>query len=251
MKKLLGLPIDASGQGAGIDDLNIYVHILMFALFVGWLAYFIYVIFRFQKKNHPKADYIGARSHASTYLEGAVALVEGVLLIGFAIPLWAGAVRDFPSEKDSTVINLVAKQFQWTGWYPGTNGMFVKADQKFFSGDNIFGWDKNDPNYKANFTATTDLVVPVNKPVIAYISSQDVIHCFAVKPMRVTQDAIPGMRIPAWFKPVKEGTYMINCAQLCGNGHYSMRGTIKVVSQSEYDAWVAKKSTGGASGGYE
>jgi cytochrome c oxidase subunit 2 len=61
------------------------------------------------------------------------------------------------------------------------------------------------------------------------------------------------MVIPAHFTPVKVGTYQINCAQLCGNGHYTMRGTIKVVSQTDYDKWVASKSKAGAGagGGYE
>ena len=94
-----------------------------------------------------------------------------------------------------------------------------------------------------------ELVVPVDKPVVAYISSMDVIHCFAVRPMRVTQDAIPGMSIPAWFTPTRVGTYQINCAQLCGNGHYGIRGTIKVVSQADYDKWVAKNSSAGAGAG--
>ncbi len=69
----------------------------------------------------------------------------------------------------------------------------------------------------------------------------------------MTQDAIPGMVIPAHFTPVKEGTYEINCAQLCGMGHYTMRGTIKVVSQADYDKWVAKmsKTSGGGGGNYE
>lgn len=243
------LPADASGQGAGIDRLNWLVHWLMAGLFVGWVGYFGYVLFRFRKTTNPKADYIGAKTHASTWVEGAVAIVEGVLLIGFAIPLWAGAVRDFPAEKDSTVIKLVGKQFQWYGWYPGVNGVFTAADQKFFSPDNPFGWDKNDPRSKENILATTDLVVPINKPVIMKVSSMDVIHCFASKPLRVTQDAIPGLSIPAWFQPVKEGTYQINCAQLCGMGHYTMRGTIKVVKQAEYEAWM-KTKLGGA-GGYE
>jgi cytochrome c oxidase subunit 2 len=70
--------------------------------------------------------------------------------------------------------------------------------------------------------------------------------------MRVTQDAIPGMSIPAWFWPKKEGTYQINCAQLCGNSHYAMRGTMTVVSQAEYDKWVASKTAaGGGGGGFE
>jgi cytochrome c oxidase subunit 2 len=247
------LPVNDSGQGAGVDDLIIYVHILMAALFVGWLGYFFYVLFRFNKSRNPKADYAGVKSHASTYIEGIVAIFEAVLLIGFAIPVWSRAVDKFPSEKDSTVIKVIAQQFSWNGWYPGPHGVFCAQDEKFFSGDNPFGLDKNDPHYKENFVTAKELVVPINKPVIAYISSLDVIHCFASKPLRVTQDAIPGMVIPAHFTPVKLGTYQINCAQLCGNGHYGMRGTIKVVSQNDYDKWVADKSKAGAGagGGYE
>jgi cytochrome c oxidase subunit II len=247
------LPVNDSGQGAGVDQLIVWVHILMGALFVGWLGYFFYVIFRFSKARNPKADYVGVRSHASTYLEGIVAIFEAVLLIGFAIPVWSRAVDKFPSEKDSTVIKLIAQQFTWNGWYPGPHGVFCAQDEKFVSGDNTFGLDKNDPHFKENFFVAKDLVVPIDKPVIVYISSLDVIHCFASKPLRVTQDAIPGMVIPAHFTPTKLGKYQINCAQLCGNGHYSMRGTIEVKTQAKYDEWVAAKSKAGAGagGGYE
>src|SRR5665213_4153677 len=247
------LPVNDSGQGAGVDQVIIWVHILMAALFVGWLGYFFYVVFRFSKARNPKADYVGVRSHASTYLEGIVAIFEAVLLIGFAIPVWSRAVDKFPNEKDSTVIKLIAQQFTWNGWYPGPHGVFCAQDKKFVSGDNTFGLDKSDPHFKENFFVAKDLLVPVDKPVIVYISSLDVIHCFASKPLRVTQDAIPGMVIPAHFTPTKVGKYQINCAQLCGNGHYSMRGTIQVVSQKDYDKWVADKSKAGAGagGGYE
>ena len=78
MIKLLGLPPLASEHGADVDQLILYVHWLMAALFAGWLAYFFYVIIRFRKSNHPKADYGGVKSHATSYLEGAVALVEAV-----------------------------------------------------------------------------------------------------------------------------------------------------------------------------
>jgi cytochrome c oxidase subunit 2 len=247
------LPVDASAQGAGVDRLLIYVHVLMGLLFVGWIGYFLYVLLRYHKSRNPRADYAGVKSNTSTYLEGIVAMVEAVLLVGFAIPVWSHAVDQFPSDKDSTVIKVIAQQFQWNGWYPGPHGKFCANDEKLVAGDNPFGLDKKDANYKENFFAVNDLVVPVNKPVIAYISSLDVIHCFAVRPLRVTQDAIPGMVIPAHFTPVKEGTYEINCAQLCGMGHYTMRGTIKVVSQTDYDQWVAKmsKTSGGGGGNYE
>src|SRR6476661_6413162 len=97
--KLLGLPPLASEHGADVDKLILYVHWLMAVLFVGWLAYFFYVILRFRQSKQPKADYAGVTSHASSYVEGAVALVEAVLLLGFAIPLWSKAVDKFPSEK--------------------------------------------------------------------------------------------------------------------------------------------------------
>src|SRR6478609_10825699 len=133
MIKLLGLPPLASEHGADVDKLILYVHWLMAALFVGWLAYFLYVIFRFRRSRHPKADYTGVTSHATSWIEGAVALVEAILLLGFAVPLWSKAVDRFPSEKESTVIRVMAQQFLWNARYPGADGEFGKADLKFVS----------------------------------------------------------------------------------------------------------------------
>ena len=246
------MPLDASKDGHRIDELIVNVHYLMGVLFVFWLGYFLITLLKFNKRSNPAANHTGVTSHWSSWLEIAVVAGEALLLIGFAIPIWAHSVAEFPKEKDSTVIKVVAQQFQWNGWYAGTNGVFASNDRKFVAPDNPLGLDKSDPNYKSNFIVAKDFVVPVNKPVIVYISSLDVIHCFAVRPLRVTQDAIPGMSIPAWFTPVKEGTYEIQCAQLCGNSHYGMKGTVKVVSQAEYDKWVASKTSAGASSaGYE
>jgi len=242
LEKYLGLPLRASGDKAQVDQLLLFVHLLMLSLFVGWLCYFMVVLFRFNKKRNPKADHVGVKSHMSTWVEAGVAVIEAGLLVGLAIPLWAKTVDAFPKGPDVTTIKVIGQQFLWNGWYPGTNGVFVTQDKKYVSGANPFGFNTNDPNYKANFTVVNDFYVPVNKPVVVQITSLDVIHCFSIKPMRVTQDAIPGMSIPAWFKPVKEGTYQINCAQLCGSSHYGMRGLLHVVSQDEYDKWVAKKS---------
>jgi cytochrome c oxidase subunit II len=247
------MPIDVSKDGYEVDNLIIYVHVLMGILFVGWIGYFFYVIMRFSKKLNPKADYVGVKSHASTYVEVVVALFEAVLLIGFAIPVWSRAVDKFPDAKYSTVIKVIGQQYQWNGWYPGVHGTFCANSETNIASDNPFGLDKKDPAFKENFFVVGELVVPVDKPVLVYVSSLDVIHCFAVRPMRVTQDAIPGMVFPVHFTPKKAGTYQINCAQLCGMGHSKMRGTIKVVSQPEYDKWVADKSKsgGGGGGGFE
>src|SRR6185295_14828912 len=92
LRELLQLPVLASKHGKDVDTLIILVHLLMIALFVGWLAYFCYTLFRFHRSRNPRADYLGVRNHASNYIEIIVAVIEAVLLIGFAVPLWANAV---------------------------------------------------------------------------------------------------------------------------------------------------------------
>ncbi len=242
--KLLGLPPLASEQGRHVDNLIIYVHWLMIALFVGWFAYFIYALIRFRRARNPRADYHGVRSHASSYLEGAVALIEGVLLVGIALPLWAKAVDKPPDKTKSTVVHVVGQQFNWNAMYAGPDGEFARQDMRFVSDTNLFGLDPSDPRSKScvQITGLGEMHVPVNKPVICYVTSKDVIHSFKVIAMRVTQDAIPGMRIPVWFTPTKEGRYQINCAQLCGNSHFAMSsGMLVVESQPAYDKWLASK----------
>src|SRR5262245_36027860 len=108
MMKYLGLPILASDHGKHVDSFILYVHWLMGILFVGWLAYFLYTLFRFRATKHPRANYSGAQSHASSYIEIAVAAIEGVLLIGLSIPLWAKFADQFPAESEATSIRVVA-----------------------------------------------------------------------------------------------------------------------------------------------
>jgi len=247
MSKLLGLPALASEHGKGVDDLIIYIHWLMVALFIGWIIYFFYAIFRFHHKRNPKADYVGVKNHATSYIEVVVVLAEFALLAFFAIPLWAKAVDKFPEEKDSTVIQVVAQQFAWNVRYPGKDAAFGRQDMQLVKSDNLFGIDPADTKGKDDVQTLNEIHVVVNKPVIIYISSKDVIHSFKVIAMRVTQDAIPGMRIPIHFTPTKEGHYQINCAQLCGNGHSSMSaGMLVVDSQAAFDKWLATKTPGAA-----
>ncbi|HVY69078.1 MAG TPA: cytochrome c oxidase subunit II [Verrucomicrobiae bacterium] len=243
MEKLLGLPVLASEHGKDVDKLIVYVHYLMLALFIGWLAYFIYVLFRFHKSKNPKADYVGVRGHASTWIEVAVAAIEAVLLIGFAVPLWAKVVSDYPPEKDSTVMRVVAEQFGWNVRYPGKDGTFGKADAKFVDGSNKLGLDQKDPNGKDDIQTLNEIHVQVNKPVLIHLTSRDVIHSFKVIAMRVCQDAIPGLSIPVHFTPTKVGKYQINCAQLCGTGHFGMAlGFITVDSPEDFKKWNDEKT---------
>ncbi|MGH7975292.1 MAG: cytochrome c oxidase subunit II [Limisphaerales bacterium] len=240
---ILGLPPLASKNGQNVDDLIIYVHWLMLALFIGWIIYFFYAVYRFRSSRNPKADYVGVRNHASSYIELAVAGIEAVLLIFVAVPLWSKAVDKFPPTSESTVVQIVAQQYAWNARDPGPDGIFGKQDMSFVSDTNVFGVDPSDPNGKDDIQTLNEIHVVVNKPVVIYLSSKDVIHSLKIIAMRVCQDAIPGLRIPLWFTPDRIGRYQINCAQLCGPGHASMSGGfLTVESQADFDKWIKSKS---------
>ena len=236
---LLKLQFLASEHGERMDNMMVYVHWLMGALFVGWLAFFLYAVFRFSAKRNPKASYAGVQGHTSSYLEVVVACFEAVLLIGFAVPLWASVVTDPPPETESTVVRILGQQFNWWAHYGGPDGVMGAQKPDLSTGSDPFGVDRmGDTNAVDDVVVQRNIVVPVGVPVICHISSLDVIHSFDVHAMRICQDAIPGMSIPVWFKPTKVGEYMVTCAQLCGNGHYNMAASLKVVSQAEYERWL-------------
>ncbi len=237
--KALGLPEVASQHGPELDYMLALVHWLMLILFVIWTPYFIYVLIRFRKKKNPKASYTGAKGKLSTVQELGVVLAEVVLLFAFAIPAWATLKQDFPDEKEAVVVHIIAEQFAWNIHYPGADGIFGTRKPEFVNtATNPVGLDLNDPNGLDDIVTVNELHLPVNKPAIIHLTSKDVIHSFGLNPMRVKQDAIPGLDIPVYFTPVKTGSWEINCAQLCGLGHYRMRGKFYVDTPADYDAWM-------------
>ena len=130
MTEWLGLPPLATAHGSAIDSLIGWTHIFMFVLFIGWGAFFAYVLLRFRKSRNPQANYHGMKSHATSYIEGAVLVVELVLLFAFSIPLWAQRVDHVPSESEALVVHVTAEQFAWNVRYPGADNKFGKTDIK-------------------------------------------------------------------------------------------------------------------------
>jgi cytochrome c oxidase subunit 2 len=242
MLELLGLPEQASAHAAEIDRMIVLVHWLMAVLFVGWGAFFIYTLIRFRASRHPRADYGGVKSHFSTYVEVGVALVEAILLVGFAIPAWANRVDDIPNESDAVVVRVIAEQFAWNAHYPGADGVFGRTDIKLVAAENPIGLDRTDAAAKDDITTINQLNLPVNRPILIHLSSKDVIHSFSLNQMRVKQDAIPGVTFPVWFTPTKTGDWEINCSQLCGLGHYRMRGFYSIKTQQDYDTWLKEEA---------
>ena len=251
MTDWLGLPALASAQGGQVDRLIGWMHILMIVLFVGWGAFFLYTLVRFRRSRNPVASYTGVKTHASSYLEIAVAVAEGILLFGFSIPIWALRVDRLPSESEAVVVQVTAEQFAWNVHYPGPDGKFGRQDIKLIDvQSNPLGIDRSDPAAKDDVTTLNQLYLPVDKPVIVKLRSKDVIHSFNLPEFRVKQDVIPGFTIPVWFVPTittaemwtrtgnPEFQYEIACAQLCGLGHYRMRGFVTILSADEFQKWM-------------
>ena len=251
----LGLPtVSASTQGPAIDNIISLVHWLMLILFVGWGIYFIYTLIRFRASKQPKADYQGVKNHYSTYAEVGVALIEVALLIGFAFPIWASRVNDVPNSLDSIQIRVVGQQFAWNIHYPGPDNIFGATKVELVDeAENPIGLDRSDENAKDDVVTINQLHIPVNRPINVLLSTKDVIHNFKLPEFRVSQDAISGMEIPVWFKATmtteefletakgtaREGMgFEIACAQLCGLGHYRMKGYLTVHDDKGYGEWM-------------
>lgn len=239
LNELAGMYPNASEHGYLIDNMLEFCHWFMLTLFVGWTSFFAFTLFRFHKSRNPKANYHGVKSHFSSHIEFSVVLVESVLLLGFALPLWGRRVNEFPKpDTNPLVIRVVAQQFMWNFHYPGPDGRFGKARADLISTANQLGIDRTDLNAKDDIVMPNQLHLPVNRDVILRISSKDVIHSLSLQSMRIGQDAIPGMEVPIWFKPVKKGTYDVICGQLCGAGHSGMKATMIVESQTDFDSWL-------------
>lgn len=238
------LPPDYSQHGPDLDRLTVNVHWLMLILFIGWGLVFTFILFRFRKGKHPRAVYHGTKSHISTYAEFGILVVEIVLLVVFSIPLWARWTSPPGPNENPLEVRVVAEQFAWNIHYPGADHIFGKTNVKLVTSANPLGIDITDPNAADDIVTLNQFHMQVNRPVSIRLTSKDVIHSFSLPYMRVKQDAIPGMQIPVHFTPVHTSgaeVWEIACAQLCGLGHYRMKGLYQVHTKAEFDDFLANE----------
>jgi cytochrome c oxidase subunit 2 len=243
LTQLFGVPENFAAHGGQVDHMMEVVLWFMLALFVGWTCFLLYCMWRFQRRRNEVVSYHGVRSHLPSHLEIGVVVIEAVLLLGFAFPLWASRADDFERVQAQNPIRarVVGMQFMWTYHYPGADQVFGRIDPDLMNGSNPLGIDPEDPSSADDFIAPI-LKLAKDRPAILQITSKDVIHNYAIVPMRIQQDAIPGQEIPMWFTPIKELETFVVCAQLCGSRHAEMVGTMEVVSQAAYSEWAAAQS---------
>lgn len=245
----LGLPENYSAHGDAVGHMLDVVSWFMLALFVGWSIFFVICLIKFRKSKNPKASYHGVTNHVTTHLEIGVVIIEAVLLLGFAFPLWSDRADagsyEVVKKQNPVRVRAIGYQFGWKFHYAGADNEFGFIDRTLHKTPGDTGLDPDDINGRDDFVTGT-LKLPVNRPVILQITATDVIHNFSIIPMRIQQDAIPGKDVPMWFTPIKELKTSVVCGQLCGSGHGAMKGTLEVIPQKDFNEMVEKMSKSAA-----
>jgi cytochrome c oxidase subunit 2 len=198
-----------------------------------------------QYRDQGKASKV-TYSHGNTTMEVVWTALTAILFIGLNLmgsPIWA-AERFAPADAGSVPVEVTGMQFAWYFRYPGADGKFGRTDPKLMDpsagNEAALGLDTTDPAAKDDVVTGT-MYLPVNRQVDLTLRAVDVIHSFFVPQMRFKQDAVPGLAIHMHFTPTEVGDYEIACAELCGLGHYKMHGMLHVVSQADFDKWLATR----------
>ncbi len=240
----------ASSQGQNIDTM------LWITLGVTGTVFFITQIllfwfsFRYQENDKRKSLYFTHSNKLELIWTGIPAIVLTVLIV-FGLKYWFQFTSDAP--KNAQLVEITGHQFGWEIRYPGRDGILGRKNYKMTdpAKGNPLGVDWSDPASHDDIHVATTMHVVVNKPVKLVINSQDVIHDVGLPHFRMKMDAVPGIPTTLWFTPIytteemkkrtgdADFTYEVSCDQLCGRGHYTMRGVIIVESQQEYDAYIA------------
>jgi cytochrome c oxidase subunit 2 len=221
-----------------IDTLLNFIFYLTAAVFVLTQTVYIYYLVKYRKRPGSKAYY----SHGNNKLEIIWTAIPTAIFLGLVIysnRLWSELHS--PPPEDSVKVDVVSYQFGWDMRYAGADGQLGKVDVHSYSVDNKFGLVPDDAAGDDDFSST-ELVIPVNRPVHIYLHSRDVIHSFYVPQFRLYQAAVPGRTIAwVWFEPTRTGNFELACSQICGSGHYNMKAPIRVVTQEEFEKWQSGK----------
>ncbi len=248
------LPKAASNHGVEYDWLYNVTTILTLVVFFATHVMLFVFAYIYRRKEGKKPFHFAHNNRLEIVWTTVPALTLAIL-IALGLKTWFTMTSDAP--KGSMRIEIVGKQFNWITRYPGKDGVLGK---RYFTNinekDNILGLDWKDSK------THDDIVIPngelhlvKDKPVELIIGSRDVVHDVGLPHFRMKMDAVPGITSRMWFTPtitteeMKEITgnpdfvYEIACDQMCGKGHYSMRGVVVVETQAEHDAWLRKQQS--------
>ncbi len=249
------LPVAASDHGMAYDSMfkvTLWVTGIVFFITQTVLFWFAY---RYQSTEKNSKSYFYPHNNKLELIWTTIPAIAMASLVAVGLRNWVKMTSAAP--KDADIVEVVGKQFNWIIRYPGADNILGKRDfRKINDANNILGLDWED---KANMddiiSSNGELHLVVNKPVKLIIGSRDVVHDVGLAHFRMKMDAVPGIVTTMWFTPkytseeMKKITgnpdfvYEISCDQMCGKGHYSMRGTVIVETKEEHAAWLAKQQT--------
>jgi cytochrome c oxidase subunit 2 len=217
------LPEDISDHGAVIDNLFLFILYLTGIIFIATGAALFWFLWKYDAASNPQPVTF---THGSHTLEVVWSILPAATLVFIAIyqmNAWANAKMNRPKlpggQLKPEIAEVTGRQFEWRIRYAGKDGIVGTED---------------------DVHVVNDLHLPLGEDIVLEIKSMDVLHSFFLPNLRVKQDVVPGMRQYVWFKANKAGAYDIVCAELCGWGHYKMRGRVTIQSREEFDRWLAQ-----------
>lgn len=243
------LPVSASDHGVQYDSMfTITLIVTGIVFFITQTALF-WFSYRYQAAENRKTTFF-AHNNKLELIWTTIPAIAMALLVIVGLKNWGRMTSEAP--KDAMVVEIVGKQFNWIIRYPGKDGVLGKKDFRLTNdADNVLGMDWNDKNNHDDVVLQNgELHLIKDKPVKLIIGSRDVIHDVGLAHFRMKMDAVPGIITTMWFTPtvstkeMKEITgnpdfvYEISCDQMCGKGHYAMRGTVIVHTEAEFKAWM-------------
>jgi cytochrome c oxidase subunit 2 len=219
----LRLPENVSTFGGKIDSLFYLILWITGAIFILVEALLLFFLIRYRHREGRPAHY----THGSNRLEVIWTIVPAVICVVLALlsrRSWAEIKQNMP--QGAMNVEVTAEQFAWNIRYPGPDGKLDTAD---------------------DVVTLNQLHFPVGRPLIVTLHSKDVIHSFFLPEFRVKQDAVPGMTTRIWLEATRVGNWEIVCAELCGLGHYRMKGFVTVETPEEFERWLVETAKEAAS----
>ncbi|MBY4732095.1 cytochrome c oxidase subunit II [Cupriavidus pauculus] len=223
-----------------MDDTLTITLVITGVFFVVINLFVAYIVWRFRHREGHRAAYEPENARLERWLIG-LSTVGIMALLAPGLIVYADYVHPPPGAMQ---MEVVGQQWQWAFRFPGKSGQLGTTDARFVNSSNPLGLNPDDPRGQDNVIVVgPEVHLPLNRPVKVLLRSKDVLHDFYVPPIRARMNMVPGMVTSFWFTPTQAGKFDILCAQLCGVGHYNMRGYVIVEEQAAFDSWLAKQQT--------
>jgi cytochrome c oxidase subunit 2 len=229
----------ASNWQAMDDTISITFWVTGF-VFVAINLFMAYAVIRYRYRKGRQAAYEPENKKLEWWLTGLTTVgVAAMLAPGLFV--WANFVE---VPKDAAVFEAVGQQWNWSFRFPGKDGKLGTVDARYITDKNPFGMNPDDPDGQDDvLVASPELHLPLGRPVKALLRSVDVLHDFAVPQFRAKMDLVPGLVTYIWFTPTRTGKFDLLCNELCGVGHFVMRGKVVVDEEREFQAWLSSHPT--------